>query len=297
MPISSSQSAPLVVVVGSTGIQGGSVIKALAESDRAYRLRGLTRDVTKPAARKLVDQGVEMMNIDLSVENAEAVRREAFAGANIVFMVTNFRDHLDKRREVDEGKMMVQAAMAAGVELLVWSPLESVINISKGKYAHVDHFDGKAEVTDYARQSGIPLVIIPAGWYAINHVRSNAYIPKKQVDGSYVLGLPGIECPAFGPGTEVLASGEDISVREMAVQLGQITGKKVIYKQISDEEFMAATKATPRIALEDLEMMKFYEEFGYFNGKDTTPSRKHLARAPRSWADFVKATDWSSILA
>ncbi|KAJ7160882.1 NAD(P)-binding protein [Mycena filopes] len=318
MPVSSSPSAPLVVVVGSTGIQGGSVIKALAESDRPYRLRGLTRDATKPTAQKLAAQGVEMVNADLSPENAHVVRTVAFAGADIIFMVTNFWEHLDKKREMDEGKMMVDAALAVGVELLVWSPLESVINISHGKYVHVDHFDGKAEITDYARQSGIPLVIVPAGWYAINHVRSNAYIPKKQADGSYVLGLPvrpecvlpvidtahdyglyvraGIESPAFGAGTEVLASGEDISVQEMAAQLGELTGKKVVYKQISDEEFMAATKATPRIALEDLEMMKFYDEFGYFNGKDTNPSRKHLVRAPRSWADFVGATDWSSIL-
>jgi hypothetical protein len=42
----------------------------------------------------------------------------------------------------------------------------------------------------------------------------------------------------------------------------EVTGKKVVYKQISDEEFMAATKAPPRIALELLEMMKYYEEFG-----------------------------------
>jgi hypothetical protein len=42
----------------------------------------------------------------------------------------------------------------------------------------------------------------------------------------------------------------------------EVTGKKVVYKQISDEEFMAATQASPRIALELLEMMKFYEEFG-----------------------------------
>jgi hypothetical protein len=144
---------------------------------------------------------------------------------------------------VAEGKMMVDAAKAVGVDLLVWSPLESVVNISKGKYIHVDHFDGKGEITDYARKSGVPLLIVPAGWYSINHVRSNAYTPKKQADGSYVLGLPvgpntvlpvidtahdyglfvreGIESPAFGAGTEVLASGEDISVQEMADQLGQ----------------------------------------------------------------------------
>jgi uncharacterized protein YbjT (DUF2867 family) len=85
MPISSSLAAPLVVVVGSTGNQGGSVIQALADSDRPYRIRGITRDVTKPAAQKLSSQGVEMMNLSLTVENANAVRA-AFAEADIVFV-------------------------------------------------------------------------------------------------------------------------------------------------------------------------------------------------------------------
>lgn len=90
MPISSSQAAPLVVVVGSTGIQGGSVIKALAESDRPYRIRGLTRDATKPAAQKLADQGVEMISVSLTVENADAVRT-AFSGGSIIFVRFQFQ--------------------------------------------------------------------------------------------------------------------------------------------------------------------------------------------------------------
>ncbi|KAJ7756160.1 NAD(P)-binding protein [Mycena metata] len=318
MPITSSVDAPLVLVVGATGNQGGSVIQALAESDRPYRIRGLTRDVTKPAAQKLVNQGVEMVNISLAVENEGEVKA-AFTGANIAFIVTNFWEHMDTKREVTEGKMLVDAARGAGVRLLVWSGLEPVSEISKGKYQEANQFDGKAEITNYARQSGVALLVVQAGWYGTNHLYNNvAFIPQKEADGSYALRFPvkpdtvvpiidvahdyglfvreGIESPAFGTGTEVLASGEDISLREMASQLSQITGKRVTYKQISDEEFMAATKAPPRIALELLHLVKFCEEYGLFNGKDTKPSRQHLAREPRKWADFVKANDWSSIL-
>jgi len=313
----SNSAAPLVVVVGSTGNQGGSVIQALAESDRPYRIRGLTRDVAKPAAQKLVSQGVEMVGVSITLDNAEAVYK-AFAGANIAFIVTNFWEHLDMKREAAEGKMMVDAAKAAGVDLLIWSGLDSVSEISKGKYTTVDHFEGKAEITAYARQSGVPLITAQIGWYGTNHLLFDGYKPTKEADGSYVLALPvgpdtvfpfidaphdygqfvrkAIESPSFGPGSEILASSEDISIRDMLAQLSQITGKKVVHKRIGDEEFMAATKFPHRVALELLDSTKFYEEFGLFGPKDTKPSRQDLPRTPRTWAEFVRVTDWSSVL-
>ena len=85
MTISQELSAPLVVVVGATGTQGGSVIKALAESDKPYRIRGLTRDTSKPAALKLKAQGAELFSVSISVENADMVHK-AFEGANIAFV-------------------------------------------------------------------------------------------------------------------------------------------------------------------------------------------------------------------
>ena len=85
MTISQDLSAPLVVVVGATGTQGGSVIKALADSDKPYRIRGLTRDPSKPAALKLKAQGVEFFSVSISVDNADKVHK-AFEGANFAFV-------------------------------------------------------------------------------------------------------------------------------------------------------------------------------------------------------------------
>lgn len=115
MTISQDPQAPLVVVCGATGIQGGSVIDALAESDRGYRLRGLTRDASKPIAQALARRGVEVIQVDLSVENEPMVVK-AFQGANISFVrsilrissisiwlsqvVTNFWEHQDKARVI-----------------------------------------------------------------------------------------------------------------------------------------------------------------------------------------------------
>lgn len=85
MTITQSPSNPLAVVVGVTGNQGGSVVRALAESDKPYRIRGLTRDVTKPAAREFAARGVEIASIALTTDNADAIG-EVFKGADIVFV-------------------------------------------------------------------------------------------------------------------------------------------------------------------------------------------------------------------
>lgn len=85
MTITQDTTAPLVAVVGATGVQGGSVIKALSESDKAYRIRGFTRDASKPQAQELSQRGVEVIAVDLSVENEKQVH-EAFKGATFAFV-------------------------------------------------------------------------------------------------------------------------------------------------------------------------------------------------------------------
>lgn len=116
MTITQDASAPLVVICGSTGVQGGSVIKALSESDKPYRLRGLTRDITKPKAVELESMGVQMVNVSLTVDNEPNILK-AFEDANISFVchysiflsscaaldtdikvVTNFWEHMIKQR-------------------------------------------------------------------------------------------------------------------------------------------------------------------------------------------------------
>lgn len=53
-------------VYGATGQQGGALIKYLLEHPRfskKFKLRGVTRDIEKPSAKKLAEQGVEMVKV------------------------------------------------------------------------------------------------------------------------------------------------------------------------------------------------------------------------------------------
>ena len=89
------------------------------------------------------------------------------------------------------------------------------------------------------------------------------------------------------------------------------------YRQISNEDYCANLgPAVPdRVKQEYVEQFEYLAEFGctYFsprsrcnsasqlllldyNGKSVIPSQQHLARKPRTWADYVKATDWSKVL-
>ncbi|KAJ6490211.1 NAD(P)-binding protein [Mycena vitilis] len=319
MTITQTGNAPLIAIVGATGAQGNSVIKALAESDKQYRIRGFTRDVAKPAAEALKKQGVEMVAVNLVVENKDAVYR-AFAGADYAFLVTNFWEHVNMQKEISEGKMLIDAAKAAGVKGIVWSGLVPVKKITDGKHPHVYHFDGKAEVTDYGRASGVPFANVQAGFYASNFLGTDMPMIKKESDDTYAIAwatrptvlVPLIdiehdyglfvrevlERPTFPDGAEVYTASEDITVEELARQLSEGTGKKVVFKELTIEEWSKVYEGQgmpPVIVTELIDGFRFFDEVGYYGGKPSA-SREGLARPTRTWAQFVKEADWSKVL-
>jgi hypothetical protein len=97
MTITQDSSAPLFTVIGLTGIQGRSVIKALEESTKAYRVRAITRDTSKPAAQDFAKIGCDVVKAD--IENVESLK-EAFGGATYAFLMT-ISDYEDQSPEFE----------------------------------------------------------------------------------------------------------------------------------------------------------------------------------------------------
>ena len=58
------KSPRLVVVIGATGVQGGSVLSALSK-DPPYELRAITRNLSSEAAKKPEAQGIDAIAGDL----------------------------------------------------------------------------------------------------------------------------------------------------------------------------------------------------------------------------------------
>jgi len=109
----------LIAVIGATGRQGSSVVRALQTSSQ-FKVRALTRNPDKH--RELA---YEVVKADL---NLPETLKAAFEGAHGVFLVTNFWEQgTDERKEATTA---VRAAKDAGVKHFVWSTLPDVEAIS-----------------------------------------------------------------------------------------------------------------------------------------------------------------------
>ncbi|KAE8147582.1 hypothetical protein BDV25DRAFT_168978 [Aspergillus avenaceus] len=125
----SPETKKTLVVFGATGIQGGSVVKAILSDHIAsdqFSIRAITRDPSKPAAAALAEQGVEAIKAD--AEDKDSLRL-AFKDAYGVFAVTNFWESLDASAETRQGKNIVDIAKETNIKHLVWSSLPNVSEI------------------------------------------------------------------------------------------------------------------------------------------------------------------------
>jgi len=167
----------VIAVVGTTGQQGGAVVRAL-QAGNQFKVRALTRNPTKH--RELAG---EVIQADL---NRPETLAAAFAGVHGVFLVTNWWE--EGTDEVDQATAAVRAAKDAGVKHFVWSTLPDVEAISGGKF-HVPHFTDKAKVDRIVKEAGFAnhtFVIAPFYYQNLIGVQS----PQKQTDGSVGWALP-----------------------------------------------------------------------------------------------------------
>jgi uncharacterized protein YbjT (DUF2867 family) len=173
----SSNSKKLIAVIGATGQQGGSVVRAL-QAQGQFKVRALTRNPGKH--RKLADEVVEA-----DLDRPETLKA-AFAGAHGVFLVTNFWE--PGADELKQATAAVRAAKEAGVKHFVWSTLPDVESISGGRL-HVPHFTGKAKVNRIVKEAGFShhtFVIAPFFYQNL----AGLLAPQKQEDGTLGWALP-----------------------------------------------------------------------------------------------------------
>jgi uncharacterized protein YbjT (DUF2867 family) len=60
--------AKVITVFGATGQQGGSVIRTILQDEnlsKEFKIRGVSRDLSKPQSQALASQGVELVLVRL----------------------------------------------------------------------------------------------------------------------------------------------------------------------------------------------------------------------------------------
>jgi uncharacterized protein YbjT (DUF2867 family) len=239
---------PIILVIGATGAQGGSVAYHLLSGGK-FTVRCLTRNPNLEKALKLKEAGAEVLKGEL--EDGGGLQT-AMAGCHGVFGVTNYWEHFDK--EYQQGKNLVDAVAAAKVSHFVFSTLPYASKISNGTLK-VPHFDTKGQLEEYARGLSLPVTFVHVAFYFENFL---SYLPpQKKDDGTYAFGFPQGDTPLAGVavadiGGVVVALfdrpreflnktvgivGDDLPSQQYANIMTRVLGKMVVYDYIPREVF------------------------------------------------------------
>lgn len=315
----------LVVVVGATGGQGGSVVSWLLDHT-PYLVRGLTRDVNRAQARSLEARGVNMVEADLDDETSLTT---AFEGASFIFAMTNFFDLF----ETESADMSMAAEFRRGVNLanaasktmtlehFIWSTLPNSNELSNGSI-QIPHTDAKSQVDDHIR--GIPGLLAKTTffWPAFftdtlthammipNHLRSaGKYVwlqpcsPETPITtigdhkanaGIFVGAIfanPGL---TLG-GKYVLGSIETLTMKEFLKRWSAVTGKEAVYVQTSLAEYEAlwpkwGTEVGLNLMLYELCGHQSWSSKGWLDADALGIDKNDLTGLEQS----LKSIDWST---
>jgi uncharacterized protein YbjT (DUF2867 family) len=234
-----------ILVIGSTGQQGGSVVRHLLQ-DNTFAVRALVRDVNSEKAKSLLKQGVSVVQGDL---NDVPSLVSAMTNCYGVFGVTNFWDpSVGYDGEVRQTKNIAIACKTTGVQHLVYSTLD--------RNSDVAHFESKVQGEDYIKSLGVPLTCLVTSFYFENFL--SVMKPQTGPNGEVVFAVaqksttkvPAFSCYDTGGwvlqaflhpekylGTDVAAVSQYITYSEIVETMAKFTGKQVVFQEIPLEVF------------------------------------------------------------
>ena len=252
----------LILVTGATGHQGGAVARRLI--GEGWRVRALTRDLGRPAARALSTLEAEVVKGDLddpsSIENA-------LKGVYGVFAVlTPFEEGMDA--EIRQGKMLADAAKKAGVKHYVYSSV-----VSADRNTGIPHFETKKVIEDHIRAIGLPATILRPVWFFFNFswpifkdsimsgTLNIAVKPGMPLQMIAVEDFAGFVADAFANpdtylGKTMELAGDELTMEQTAEVLGRVIGRKVRYVHVPVEE-------VEKYSHDMATMYKWFNEVGY----------------------------------
>lgn len=284
-----------ILVIGSTGRQGGSVARALLA--RGHSVRAFTRSPRSNAAKALAELGAELMTGDL----ADPICVEgAASGTDGVFSVQNWRDG-GVDLEVRHGIAVANACRNASVPHLVYSSVASA-----DRRTGIPHFESKARIEEHIVGLGVPYTICgpvtfmenilsPLSLPALKEGRlAKALPPRRKIQLIAVSDIGEFVASVFERQDEVLGrridiAGDELTGEEQAAVVSRVTGRKIRYEQIPPD----AQRAVDRDAAI---MNEWIDRVGY--DADIPGLRREFADVGfHSFESWAREQDWSSLLA
>ncbi|KAK0707648.1 hypothetical protein B0H67DRAFT_588248 [Lasiosphaeris hirsuta] len=272
----------ILVVFGATGQQGSSIVNFVLndpELSQEYRIRAITRDPDSEKAQQLKEK-VEVVKAEWT---DRASIEAALTGVHTVFIVTTFSPVNDYEWQYGTATTTADIAVEKGAKYIIFSTLTNVKKISGGKYSRVVPFDVKAEAEEYIRGLPIKSAFVSLGSFMENFAQQPFVSPRPAGDGTWVLErhtsaetrFPLVDAvgdtgkfvgailaePDKYEGMTFHAATALYDLEEIAAIIAKHTGRTVVFKQISAEEW---AKTVPWATEVFLEGFSFMDEYGYF---------------------------------
>jgi uncharacterized protein YbjT (DUF2867 family) len=234
-----------ILVTGATGKQGGAAARALLAG--GWPVRGLTRDASKPAAQALAQAGAQVVVGDMKDAASMA---PALDGVYGVFSVQNTWEH-GAASEVQQGKLLVDLAIDAGVQHFVYSSVAAA-----DQQTNLPHFDSKWELEVYLQSTGLPCTVFRPVFFMDNLLSPDnlaaiqggtltvALHPDTRLQMVAVHDIGAFVALAFDHpdqwlGRTLELAGDDLTMTDYAARLTQATGHPVAFAEMDIEQLRA----------------------------------------------------------
>ena len=257
-----SNSEKTIVVTGATGQQGGATARHLLA--QGWHVRALTRDPQGAAAQALAAAGAEVVSGNMY---DRASLDQAFAGAYGVFSVQNFwLPDVGAAGEVRQGKLVADAAKAAGVRHLVYTSVGGA-----ERQTGLSHFDSKWQIEEYVRSLSLPATVLRPVFFMENltspmmgprdGVLANALRPTTSLQMIAVEDIGFFAALAFARPQEFIGkaielAGDSLTMPQVAETMTRVTGQPVQFVEVPLEQVAAFSQETA-------DMLAWFNDHGY----------------------------------
>lgn len=276
-------------MTGATGQQGGATARHLLA--KGFKVRALTRDPQKPAAKGLAEAGAEVVQAD---NEDRASLEAAFKGAYGLFSVQAFWE-VGIAGEIRQGKNIADAAKAVGVQHIVYTSVGGA-----ERNTGIPHFDSKWQIEQHIQQLGLPATILRPVEFMENFNWSrpailNGTLPslglrlhRKRcliaVDDIGAFATMAFENPQEYIGKAIEIGGDALTEQEIAEMFSKVIGRPVQLVQ------PPATPDQPENE-ELLKMVRWFDVEGYASDIPALRTIYPLLQTLETW---LRNTGWEN---